>query len=278
VLGQTRNEDGSWNYLLEEDRRVLYMHVTDFGRDTTSELQQLLKPGTLDFEAIVIDLRDNGGGLLETAIEICDMFIPAGVIVSTKGRGQKILEQFRARPEMAIDGAVPLAILINDNSASASEITAGCLQDHKRAVIVGERSYGKGSVQNIVPLQSGPGASALKLTTASFWRPSEKNIHRYPGAGDDEDWGILPDKDFEVEFSEEEWSQYRDYRYRYSFSPGTYPKSSGDQPETGDGDLTDPQPDPLPNPWEFKDRQLHRALEYLQQRLEKQKVTLVIPR
>ena len=278
VLGQTRNQDGSWNYLLEEDRRVLYMHVTDFGRDTTSELQQLLEPGRLDYEAIVIDLRDNGGGLLETAIEVCDMFLPDGVIVSTRGRGNTVLEQFRASPGIAVDGAVPMAILINDNSASASEITAGCLQDHQRAVIVGERSYGKGSVQNIVPLQAGPGASALKLTTASFWRPSEKNIHRYPGADDGEDWGILPDKNFEVVFTEEEWSLYRDYRYRYSFSPGTYPEPSENQPETGEGDLTDPQPDPLPNPREFKDRQLDRALQYLQQRLEKQKVTLVIPR
>ncbi|MFP6649444.1 MAG: S41 family peptidase, partial [Pirellulaceae bacterium] len=144
--------------------------------------------------------------------------------------------------------------------------------------IVGERSYGKGSVQNIVPLQSGPGASALKLTTASFWRPSEKNIHRYPDADDDEDWGILPDEDFEVVFTEEEWRRYRDYRYRYSFSPETYPEPSENQPETGEGDLTDPQPDPLPNPREFKDRQLDRALQYLQQRLEEQKVTLVNPR
>ena len=278
VLGQTRNRDGSWNYLLEEDRRVLYLHVTDFGRNTISELQQLLEPGKLAFEAIVMDLRDNGGGLLETAIGVCDMFIPAGVIVSTRGRGEKPLEKFRATPEMIIDGAIPMAILINDNSASASEITAGCLQDYKRAVIVGERSYGKGSVQNIVPLLEGSGAGALKLTTASFWRPSEKNIHRYPEASDDEDWGILPDKGFEIIFSEEEWYRYRDYRYRYSFSPWTFHPPSENQPETGDGDLTDPQPDLLPDPREFKDRQLHRALEYLQQRLEEQKVTLVNPR
>lgn len=277
VLGQIRNADGSWNYLLEEDPRVLYMHLTDFGRETPSEFRRLLERGTLDFEAIVIDLRDNGGGLLETAIEVCNMFLSEGIIVSTRGRGDELLEQFSATQEMLVEGSVPMAILINENSASASEITAGCLQDHKRAVIVGERSYGKGSVQNIIPLQSGPGASALKLTTASFWRPSEKNIHRFPEASDEDDWGILPDEDFEVIFSDQEWSLYRDYRYRYSFSPATFHSRGTNQQETGEGDPTDPQPETLPNPKDFEDRQLQRALEYLQQRLEEQKVTLLDP-
>ena len=278
VLGQIRNPDGTWQHLLEEDPRVLYIHLTDFGRDTPSEFRRLLTDRTREYEAIVIDLRDNGGGLLETAIEVCDMFLSGGIIVSTRGRGDELLEQFTATPKMLIDGAVPMAILINENSASASEITAGCLQDHQRAVIVGERSYGKGSVQNIVPLQSGPRASALKLTTASFWRPSQKNIHRYPDARDDEDWGVLPDAGFEVIFSDEEWTLYRDYRYRYSFSPGTYHLQRGNQQVSGEGDPTDPEPEPLPNPRDFKDRQLLRALEYLQQRLEEQEVALLSPR
>jgi carboxyl-terminal processing protease len=276
VLGQTRNKDGSWNYLLEQDDRVLYMHITDFGRETSSELRQLLETDKLGYEAVVIDLRDNGGGLLETAIEVCNMFIAEGVIVSTRGRGGTLLEEFKAEPEMVIDRAIPMAILINDNSASASEIMAGCLQDHNRAVIVGERSYGKGSVQNIISLESGK--SALKLTTASFWRPSGQNIQRSPGATEDEQWGIHPDKGFEVVFSEDDWKQYRDFRYRYSFSPGTFQPRTEDLEAPGDGDLTDPRPDPTPDPVDFKDRQLDRAMEYLRDELQKQDVVLLSPR
>src|SRR5205085_3738359 len=87
-------------------------------------------------------------------------------------------------------------ILLNRYSASASEIVAAALQDHARAVVVGERSYGKGSVQNIIPMEGG--ASALKLTTASYWRPSGKNIHRFPDSKEEDDWGVKPNKDFQA--------------------------------------------------------------------------------
>src|SRR5205823_10070446 len=96
----------------------------------------------------------------------------------------------------------PIAVLINRWSASASEILAAALQDHLRAVIIGERSYGKGSVQNIIPMESG--ASALKLTTASYWRPSGRNIRRFPESKEEEEWGVRPSAGFEVKLSDDE--------------------------------------------------------------------------
>ena len=99
-------------------------------------------------------------------------------------------------------GPVPVAILINKFSASASEIVAAALQDHKRAVIIGERSYGKGSVQNIIELEGH--TSALKLTTASYWRPSGKNIHRFPDSKDSAEWGVRPDPGYEVVLEDDE--------------------------------------------------------------------------
>src|SRR5262249_5981067 len=104
----------------------------------------------------------------------------------------------------------PMAVLVNRYSASASEIVAAALQDHHRAVVVGERSYGKGSVQNIIEMENR--TSALKLTTASYWRPSGKNIHRFPDAKDTDEWGVLPDEGFKVELKDDERINYTLWR------------------------------------------------------------------
>lgn len=96
----------------------------------------------------------------------------------------------------------PIAVLINRNSASASEILAAALQDHNRAVVIGERSYGKGSVQNIIDLENK--SSGLKLTTASYWRPNGKNIHRFPDSKETDEWGVKPNPDYEIILKDEE--------------------------------------------------------------------------
>src|ERR1019366_327268 len=128
-----------------------------------------------------VDLRNNPGGLLTSAVEVSSLFIPEGkTIVTTKGRGNTVDSVFNAKIKgnMKAGTNYHIAILLNRYSASASEIVAAALQDHARAIIVGERSYGKGSVQNLIEMEDG--ATALKLTTASYWRPSGKNIHRFP--------------------------------------------------------------------------------------------------
>jgi carboxyl-terminal processing protease len=144
-------------------------------------------------------------------------------------------------------------VLIDRFSASASEIVASALQDHGRAVVVGERSYGKGSVQNVFPLENE--TTALKLTTQSYWRPTGKNIHRFPDSKDSDEWGIKPSPGYEVPLSIEdrkaylEWRQKRDVVYG---KPGAGPQAADRKPP------------------EFKDKVLERALEYLRQELDKQ--------
>ncbi len=150
---------------------------------------------------MVFDLRGNGGGLLETAIEVSDMFLDAGEIVLTRTRGGALEDRYTAKPGTLVSIEKPLVILIDGKSASASEIVAACLQDNGRASIVGERSYGKGTVQNVLPLQYG--RSALRLTVARFYRPSGENLHRAKDATDDQPWGVRPNEGLEVSLDAE---------------------------------------------------------------------------
>jgi carboxyl-terminal processing protease len=125
-----------------------------------------------EIEGIVLDLRNNPGGLLDQAIAVSDAFIDQGEIVSTRGRESEDSQRFNAKPGDLADG-LPIVVLINGGSASASEIVAGALQDHKRAIIMGTRSFGKGSVQTIIPLGS---HGAMRLTTARYFTPSGGSI------------------------------------------------------------------------------------------------------
>jgi carboxyl-terminal processing protease len=124
-------------------------------------------------KGFVVDLRNNPGGLLDQAISISDAFLERGEIVSTRGRNAEETQRFNARPGDLARGK-PIIVLINGGSASASEIVAGALQDHKRATVLGTRSFGKGSVQTIIPLGAGNGA--LRLTTARYFTPSGRSI------------------------------------------------------------------------------------------------------
>jgi carboxyl-terminal processing protease len=141
-------------------------------RDGVAELRAAAKREGVELEGVVLDLRDNGGGLLDQAIEVVDLFVGEGVIVRTRGRQARLLDEARARAPGTIRD-LPLVVLINKGSASASEIVAGALQDHQRALIIGERSYGKGSVQ--APFQLGDGA-LIKLTTALYYTPDDRLI------------------------------------------------------------------------------------------------------
>ena len=160
-----------------------------------------LKPHKV--RGLVLDLRFNPGGLLRSAIEVCNLFISSGRIVSTKGRNTP--EHVWDAQGNAIFEGVPMVILVNHYSASASEIVSACLQDHKRAVVMGERTWGKGSVQNIIELEDG--RSALKLTTAAYKRPSGKNIHRFPDSKDKDEWGVMPDLGYELGLGDQETRQ-----------------------------------------------------------------------
>jgi carboxyl-terminal processing protease len=161
-----------------EGEDVGYIRVTQFNEQTTDGLKKAISDltnqlGVEKVKGFVLDLRNNPGGLLDQAISVSDAFLDKGEIVSTRGRNAEETQRFNARPGDLTKGK-PLIVLINGGSASASEIVAGALQDHKRATLVGTRSFGKGSVQTIIPLGAGNGA--LRLTTARYYTPSGRSI------------------------------------------------------------------------------------------------------
>jgi carboxyl-terminal processing protease len=157
--------------LIDPPGRIGYIQLTGFQKTSPEEIDgavaDLSRQG---MKALVLDLRGNPGGLLNVAVEIADRFVSQGVIVSTRGRALGQNQVFKATGQGR--WTFPLVVLIDRDSASASEILAGALQDHDRAVVVGERSYGKGSVQSIFSLRSAP--AGLKLTTAKFYSPKNR--------------------------------------------------------------------------------------------------------
>jgi len=155
-----------------------YVRITQFTEQTADGLKSAMEKFRAEipadkFKGYILDLRNNPGGLLDQSIEVVNAFIDRGEIVSTRGRNPDDAQRFNARPGGDLSGGKPLVVLINGGSASASEIVSGALQDHKRATLIGTRSFGKGSVQTIMPLgQDG----ALRLTTARYYTPSGRSI------------------------------------------------------------------------------------------------------
>jgi carboxyl-terminal processing protease len=265
VLGDVRKPNANeWDFFIDKDSKIAYIRLNSFSETAAEEMrrtvEKLQKEGT---RALILDLRNNPGGLLSAAVEIADLFLTDGVIVSTRGRNEK-----EKVYEAKADGTLltpaekfPMAVLINKYSASASEIVAAALQDHQRAVIVGERSYGKGSVQNIIPMEGN--SSALKLTTASYWRPSGKNIHRFPDSKEADEWGVKPTPGFEVPMKDDERLEYLIYRNERDVVHG---KPGAPPP---------PRPKPEKEKKPFEDRVLQKALEHL--RGEVKKVNAALP-
>ena len=150
-----------------------YIRLRAFNQKSHNQLKEKIKSfKSKRLDGYILDLRNNPGGLLSQAIKISDMFLDSGEIVSTKGRDKTDIKIFNAKKGDIIDG-LPLIVLINKGSASASEIVSGALKDHKRAIILGETSFGKGSVQSIIPLTN---RGALRLTTAKYYLPSGSSI------------------------------------------------------------------------------------------------------
>jgi carboxyl-terminal processing protease len=255
ILGDRRNADGSWEFRLENDPRIALVRVTIFANRTVQELERTLTELTAaGVEAVVLDLRDDSGGALDVAVAICDMLLPAGLpIVEIRGRGGRLHERY----ETSGDGQfmnLPLAVLVNNQSASASEIVAACLQDHRRTVIVGQRSFGKGTVQKLIPTEAGQ--SLLKLTSASYWRPSGRNIHRSSDAQQSDDWGVSPDLGFDVPYTDEQYEAFRKDRNDRDLIVASPP----DDAQPVDDAAVDADA-------KFVDGQLEKAVEYLQSEL-----------
>ena len=242
VVGHKRTSDDGWDYVIDPENKICYVRLTQFSRNTQRDLSQVMKNlSKVGIKGFILDLRFNPGGLLDSAVKISDMYIDDGLIVTIRPRHG---------PETSYIGksdgsflTFPMVCLVNGYSASGSEIVAACLQDHGRAVVMGSRSYGKGSVQTIHPFDTG---GQLKLTTATYWRPSGKNINKASTQGRDEDeWGVTPDKGFVVKLPTKELYDLQDHQRDSEII--RRPDRKGQEASKAD----------------FRDRQLDMALEYL---------------
>ena len=157
------------------DDRIGYIRIAAFQEKTVDDLRKALRDldgPTHSLKGLILDMRNNPGGLLTQAVEIADVFLKSGVIVSTRGKAKSLDHQFSAR-DNGDEPTYPIVILVNEGTASAAEIVSGALQDNRRAIIVGTQTFGKGSVQTVIPLEDG---SALKLTTAKYYTPNGRSI------------------------------------------------------------------------------------------------------
>ncbi len=188
VKGWRRQEDGEYDYLMDTDKGVGYIRCSQFSEQTREELSEALEHlSGKELNALVLDLRWNAGGLLGAAVEFADEFLSQNRrIVSTQGRQVRSEERSASSDGLYLNG--PLVVLVNDASASAAEIVSGALQDWDRAIVVGQRTYGKGSVQNVIRLRQN--RAMLKLTTAYYYLPHGRLLHRANG---DDEWGVDPD-------------------------------------------------------------------------------------
>lgn len=209
--------EADWNYMIDASRGIGYVRLSQFVERTSRDLDRAIESmKAAGLNAVILDLRFNPGGLLEEAVEVSNRFIDPssaqtpeakaldGVIVSTHTKDQSLVEAERASRGKARLAGLPVVVLVNEGSASASEIVAGAIRDYARAgsvkaLVVGRRSFGKGSVQNVWPLPTSQVQAAVKITTNYYHLPAGDMIHRRPGA---EKWGVHPD--FEVEMLPEQ--------------------------------------------------------------------------
>jgi carboxyl-terminal processing protease len=202
VKGHRYRDDDTWEFMLDDARKIGYVQVSQIGKQTPKELETALKDlHGRGMKGLILDLRSNPGGALTEAIAVADLFVENGTIVTVKSRSEE--KVYSAKPENTYSG-FPIVLLVNRQTASAAEVIAGCLQDHQRAIVVGERTYGQAIVRSIFPLKTG---GALKLPVAAYYRPSGKHVNRYPGATEADEWGIKPDPGFDVASPEDEMKQ-----------------------------------------------------------------------
>ncbi len=207
VRGFRRTADHRWDYMIDPQDGIGYIRVSDFRESTCTDFDKAI--GQLDsgrLRGLILDLRFNPGGFMHQAIAMADRFLSDGVIVSTVTR-RNAVDEYRAEADPS-DLDIPVVVLMNSASASASEIVAGALQARKRATVVGERSFGKGSVQHLIHLVGQK--AAIKLTVAYYRLPDNRIIHRTADNEDTDVWGILPDVD--VRLSRDEVRQVQQSR------------------------------------------------------------------
>ena len=203
IRGDRRLPSGAWDWWLEGEPNIAYLRITYFSKQTGSQCFEILHElinGNKKLKGLIIDLRGNAGGILEGGIAVCDLFLEDELIVAiTNARTndhsdrKQIQQEWTATQGQILEG-VPIAILIDEFTASVSEVVAACLQDHDRATIVGSRSFGNASIQTTTALSSGPGA--IRLTTNQYQRPSGCRLNRLSTSQDTDAWGVRPNSSF----------------------------------------------------------------------------------
>ena len=189
IKGWIHEAGGGWNYTIDPQNSIAYLRLTNFTKESSNELNRAIEQVKANgAKAVVLDLRSNPGGLLTAATEVADKFLENGKIVSTQSLRDRGPESRVDASDTADDVHLPMVVLVNQYSASASEIGSGALRDQKRATIIGERTYGKGSVQMLFPVDKQ--SAFLKLTTSHYYLPNGKCIHREENAAE---WGVDPD-------------------------------------------------------------------------------------
>lgn len=197
VRGICRDEEGQWQYFVDPQNGIAYVRLSSFADETASSLRRRLRElKNRNMRGLVLDLRRNSGGFLSSAIDVVDTFISEGLIVSSRSRDASEPVQDFARRRSTFDQQLPLVVLVDANSASASEIVSGALQDHDRALVVGTRTFGKGNVQTIQKLR--PSAAELKMTIAYYYLPSGRRVHKGPKEHINPDYGVHPDVKVEL--------------------------------------------------------------------------------
>lgn len=242
-------DDGAWRYLIDPNRNIAYIRLTQFTPGCAAEVLRAIQSAREEaglapneqLGGLVLDLRWNPGGLLDEAIRIADLFLEDGTIVSTRGRAYP--EQSASAREEGTLPNFPMTVLINGQSASASEVLSGALVENGRAVAVGERTFGKGSVQSVKTLSGEAGV--IKMTEQAYYLPSGRNIHRLD---DSPTWGVDPSEGYYVPMTREQvlesWRVRREQEIlrgpEIDADPETEPENWGD-PDWVLGHLSDPQ-------------------------------------
>jgi carboxyl-terminal processing protease len=240
VVGFRRKANDEWDYMIDNKNKIGYIRLTSFAQATAADLERVLESlQDQGIKGLILDLRFNPGGLLRAATQICDMFLDSRALVQIRKPRLNLAQAIPGNTRDVLSQKVPMVVLVNGSSASASEILAACLQDHGRALIGGERSFGKGSVQNVLDFDGGD----LKLTTAGFFSPKGKNLNKLsPPADKPDEWGVKPDEDVKLELPKGEEDALAEYLH----------------------DQEVIKKDKKPSDKPFEDRQLKKALEFLQ--------------
>jgi carboxyl-terminal processing protease len=217
VLGVIREYNGSWNYFVDREKGIAHVRLGALGRGTAEELRQVLVDLKEDgMKGLILDLRWCPGGYLNEATDVAGLFVGDGAVATVKKRvGEDVYRSTKA----SVVGDFAVMVLINGDTSGGAELIAAALQDHKRATVAGQRSRGKASIQQMLSL--GVTGVGMKLTFGTFFRPSGKNLHRFPGSTAADDWGVRPDPEWNFRISTDLSQRLRDDWQRQTLRPGT---------------------------------------------------------